>query len=142
MLLALVARMAHVPGDPPASVARSISNPCKLEEYSFQDKSISLGPAAIAVSDEGGPGIDANARLNSLPPPEIAATPANPGGTVDSPVLLSPQATAVPSLRNARLLKMPPAIATTSFKPDGSVVSPRPLYPHATTVPFACNARL
>src|SRR5579862_8572436 len=106
MLLALVARMAHVPGDPPASVARSISNPCKLEEYSFQDKSISLGPAGVAVNDKGGPGTDARARLNSLPPPDIAATPVNPGGTADSPMLLSPQAIALPSVRKARLLKI------------------------------------
>jgi hypothetical protein len=47
--------------------------------------------------------------------------------------LVLPQATTVPSLRNARLCALPPATAMALVKSGGTLVCPDPFAPHAIT---------
>src|ERR1017187_7522349 len=78
----------------------------------------------------------------------MAVTLVNPGGTMDWPanwpwaLVLSPQATTVPSRRSARLWLPPAAIATTLLRLAGTEICPRLLSPQPITVPSERRARL
>src|SRR3954466_12465534 len=54
-------------------------------------------------------------------------------GTHAGPLLMSPQATAVPSLLSAMLENIPAAIATTLLSPAGTIMASAPNPPQATT---------
>src|ERR1039457_4087378 len=72
----------------------------------------------------------------------MATTLDNPRGTLVCPKVLSPQATTVPSERNATLWMYPAAMATTLDRPGGGVVRPKLLSPQPTTVQSDSSAGL
>src|SRR5262249_53388820 len=64
-----------------------------------------------------------------------------PFGTVDSPELVEPQETTMPSFLSARAWRPPGAIATTFVAAGGTLVLPASLAPQAMTAPLVRSAK-
>ena len=87
------------------------------------------------ATGKGATEVDRNAALEPKPA-AIDTTLVSPRGTNNSPEELSPHATTVPSLFNARTWESPAAILVTLANPGG-VEEKKP--PHTTTVPLFFN---